>query len=151
MVYEWKVKGLHKTAAQVAGEVCERLNAEGRLTAADLVEESRPKNAPLHDEFEWDNKLAADEWRKHQARNIINAIVVVNKTPEATPVRAFFQVTAPSKYEAIQTIIKTPDMYDVLLRRALGEMSAFRDKYKQLKELDGVFAEIDKLTEGDKL
>lgn len=146
MVYQWKINGLHKTAAQTAGEVCERLNAEGRLTPTDLVEDSRPEDAPLHSEFEWNDDVAAEHWRMHQARNIINAIVVVNEAPEPTQVRAFFQVTSPSRYESVQTIIRRPDMYDTLLRRALSELSAFKDKYKQIKELNAVFAEIEKAT-----
>lgn len=146
MVYQWKINGLHKTAAQTAGEVCERLNAEGRLTPTDLVEDSRPEDAPLHSEFEWDDDVAAEHWRMHQARNIINAIVVVNEAPEPTQVRAFFQVTSPSRYESVQTIIRRPDMYDTLLHRALSELSAFKDKYKQIKELNAVFAEIEKAT-----
>lgn len=151
MVYQWKVNGLHKTAAQTAGEVCERLNAEGRLTPTDLVEDSRPEDAPLHSEFEWNDDVAAEHWRMHQARNIINAIVVVNEAPEPTQVRAFFQVSPPSsQYEPIQTIITRPDMYDMLLRRALSELSAFKDKYKQIKELKRVFAEIEKATKENK-
>lgn len=150
MVYQWKINGLHKTAAQTAGEVCERLNAEGRLTPTDLVEDSRPDDAPLHSEFEWNDDVAAEHWRMHQARNIINAIVVVNEAPEPTQVRAFFQVTSPSRYESVQTIIRRPDMYDTLLRRALSELSAFKDKYKQIKELNAVFAEIEKATKENK-
>ena len=47
-------------SAQVAGEVCERLEARGRLTPSDLVDESRAEDAPLHGMFTWDDSKRID-------------------------------------------------------------------------------------------
>lgn len=144
MVYQWKINGLHKVDAQTAGECCERLNKEGRLTAADLVEESRPEDAPLHAEFEWDDSIAAEEWRKEQARTIIRSIVVSDK-PEEEPVRAYFKIESATHYETVQTIISKPDSYSLLLKQALGELAAFQRKYRKLKELEPVFKTFEQL------
>lgn len=144
MVYQWKMSGLHKVSAQTAGEVCEQLDAEGRLTAEALVEASRPEDAPLHKEFEWNDSVAAEEWRKQQARMIINALVVC-AAPSAEPVRAYFKVSAAPKYESLQAIVTTPDKYSQLLKQALGELAAFQRKYRSLKELDPVFAAFEQL------
>lgn len=144
MVYKWKINGLHKVEAQTAGEFCEKLRTEGRLTAADLVEASRPEDAPLHSEFEWDDSAAAEEWRKQQARVIISSIVV-SETTTAEPVRAYFKIESTPRYESIQTIISTPDSYTLLLRQAMSELAAFQRKYRQLKELDPVFKTFEQM------
>lgn len=77
MVYEWKdlasVRNI-KADAQVAGEVCEELEREGRLTPENLVEVSKDENAPLHNEFEWNDATAAKKYRRSQAQFIIKCL-----------------------------------------------------------------------------
>ena len=106
MVYEFKAGAHIKANAQVAGEMCEKLAAEGRLTAADLVEENRPETAPLHNAFEWNNEAAAENWRLHQARHIIGSLIV--KREEKEPVRAYFKIErTDTKYTHINAILKS--------------------------------------------
>lgn len=145
--YTWKTGSyLGKVSAQTAGEICEQLESEGRLTAEALVEASRPKDAPLHDAFEWDNRKAAAEWRKQQARNIINSIQIV--VQEAEPVRAFFNIERKApEYLSIATICREPGNYQALLRQATAELRAFRRKYNQIEELNSIFAMIDRIQE----
>lgn len=47
------------------------------LYASDVVESARPEDSPLHGEFEWNDKKAGHEYRLHQARKLIRAVVVV--------------------------------------------------------------------------
>lgn len=150
MVYTWKEGTRHKVDPNIAGAVCAKMEAAGTLTAGNLVEASRPKTAPLHSEFEWNNTKAADEWRKHQARNIINGLVIVTEpeTP-AQGVRAFFKIVADEpNYESVVTIVKQEDKYEALKQAALRELIAVQRKYKQISELEKVFAAIDELTGG---
>lgn len=49
----------------------------GELTASLVVDEARPKNAPLHPFFEWDDKAAAEEFRLTQARAMIRRVTFV--------------------------------------------------------------------------
>lgn len=136
MVYEWKSGSRHKVSAQVAGEVCSRLESEGRLNACELVDESRPEDAPMHNEFEWDDSIAGEEWRRHQARNIINTIIVVPEVEERPVQRAFFKVESQSRnYESINVIIQQEDKYKKLLAQAKRDFESYKDKYITLKEL----------------
>lgn len=145
MVFKWKSGSYHKVSAQTAGEVCKALEEEGRLTAGDLVEESRPEDAPLHEEFEWDDTVAAEEYRKSQARHIINHIVEV-VSPEVVPTRAFFNIVQKeANYESVRTIIADEDKRKALLNKALAELHAFEMKYSSLVELTEVFDAIDNL------
>lgn len=150
MAYKWK-PGYHaRVSAQVAGDVCADLEQNGELSAANLVEVSRPEDAPLHGAFDWNDAIAGENWRKHQARCIIQSIVVVSDADNSTasdPVRAFFciQTTEPN-YESINAIVKQPDKYADLLRTAIKELQAFSKKYKKLKELSAFCESIDQLT-----
>lgn len=87
----------------------------------------------------------AEEFRKHQARNVINSVVEVI-SPEITPTRAFFNITLSEKnYENIRTIISDEDKRQALLSKALAELHAFELKYSALVELTEVFDAIDNL------
>ena len=145
MQYSFK-PGSHITVnAQVAGEMCERLAAENRLTARDLLDENRPEDAPLHGAFEWDDSVAAEAYREGQARHIINCLQIV-EAEKKEPVRAFFNIVqAQREYHHIETILKDEQSTSALLQTALKELDAFRKKYRQLSELAPVFDALDQI------
>ncbi len=146
MTYQWKVAGFHKVSADVAGAVCEKLEAEGNLTAKALVDASRPEDAPLHSEFEWSDDVAAEKWREQQGRLIINQLTVVFDNQE--PVRKFFNIEkATPTYSSIDVILKNEDTKEQLLQLALKELNAFKRKYSQLTELSKLFDAISEAEE----
>lgn len=143
--YQWKSGSRIRADAQASGELMERLAAsEEGLTAKTLLEANKPKSAPLHDYYEWNDVVAAEEWRLHQSRNAINSIIRcdVKSTDEIgdeQPVRAFFITTESNCYDSIQAIVQDEDKYSVLLRQAYAELTAFQRKYEALKELTPIF------------
>ena len=150
--YEWREGSQHKVSAQVAGEVCAGLEQDGRLTAKDLVEVSKPEDAPLHDEFEWNDTEAAVQYRLAQARNVINSIRIVrgddDDEREVGNVRAFFTLKRDEpQYESIQIILNDEEKYNELMKVAIRELMAFEKKYAKIKELGNVFDEIDSLVQ----
>lgn len=146
MVYEWKSGTRVNANAQVAGEMCARLEKDGRLTAKDLLDENRPSDAPLHECFEWNDTKAAEKFRETQARHIINSLVI--KVENREPVRAYFKVeTQERQYRSIEAIIKTEDSYGKLLASAISELGYFRKKYESIVELADVFKAIDAVIE----
>jgi len=54
--------------AQKVGEAIAEIAARhgGQLTEQGILEAAKDPSSPLHDYFEWDDKKAAAEWRKHQ-------------------------------------------------------------------------------------
>lgn len=141
MTYKWKEGSQHKVSAQIAGEVCAELEERGELNAQNLVDVSRPEDAPLHDEFEWDDDVAAELYRKTQAGSIIRHLAV--NTESKAPVRAFFNLEIRSnQFESIQAIIREEDKYSKLLKQALNELEAFQRKYQILTELQEIFDAI---------
>ena len=149
MVYSWKEGTRYKTDPNIAGAVCAKMELAGTLTASNLVEASRPKDAPLHKEFEWNNTKAAEEWRKHQARNIIHSLVLVTEPgTDSESVRAFFKIeTRSNNYESIVAIVRDENKYESLKAAALRELKVFQRKYHTISELGKVFAAIDELEE----
>ena len=149
MAYAWK-KGYHaRVSAQAAAEVCSDLEVQDALSSENLVEVSRPKSAPLHGAFDWDDAVAGENWRKFQAGTIIRSLVIVSETDDgvpAEPVRAFFSIklTEPN-YESLHVIIRDQDKYADLLKTAIRELQAFSRKYRTLKELAPVTEAIDQL------
>lgn len=138
MVYQWKPGARIRADAQEAGEVLNRLELEGRLSAKGLLDESRPENAPLHKEFEWNDGVAAENWREHQARHIIGSILVIPEKSE--PVRGFFKIErSGNRYESIQTILESRDKTNLLLEEAFKELSRIEMKYKTLDLLQRVW------------
>lgn len=136
MVYEWKSNSRIKAKPEKAAAVFEELERKGELTPAMVVEVSRPKNAPLHGEFQWVDKIAAEEYRKIQAQHLIMCLVVRDETDEveSRPVRAFFPVEEGGGYTHITRIISDEDMHQVLLDKAAKELEAVQRKYQDLVE-----------------
>ena len=141
MVYKFKPGSRLTGDAQAAGEICAALESEGRLTAAELVEVSRPESAPLHNMFEWRDGVAAEKWREYQGRNIIHSIVVVPE--DQKPQQIYYNVTQSSPiYDSIKTIVQSEDKYALLKRRAAQELVAFQNRYSTILELSNVFDAI---------
>lgn len=116
-----------------------------------VVDESREEDAPLHPVFEWNDKKAAESYRIVQAGSLIrNVTVKVEEAPRMEPVRAFVNVAPVGKRKGVFVSIKNAmddaDSREIVLARALAELEKFKEKYKGLRELADVFAEIDRLT-----
>ena len=145
--YVWK-SGTHiKANAQQAGEQFEMLEMSGGLTPEKVVEANRDDTACLHNEFEWDDVIAANEHRLNQARYLIRSIAFkVEKAEDeiAEPVRAYFKmgsVEEPAYYSTVK-IMSDDDMRKELLQTALRELKAFEKKYQLLTELQPVFEAV---------
>lgn len=117
----------------------------------ELVEASRPEDAPLHDEFEWNDTVAAQKWREQTGRVMIASIVVTPDVEESSqPVRAFFNIERGThEYIPTEIIFSDEAKKQRLLDIAKRELFAFEAKYKTLTELDAVFKAIDALKEDE--
>ena len=154
MIYKWKLDGLYSVPAQAAGEELERIYQErGKLEASDIVDASRPETAVLHPCFEWVDAVAAEKWREQQARGICNCIITVKERKDKEPVavRAFFHTQG--SYHPTPVIIQEMDKYNDLLRSALRDLVAIREKFSMLsdrEELRSIFSAIDAAAAGNK-
>lgn len=150
MVYSWQ-NYAYKVPAQKVGEALEQLEEkEGTLTVDNIVKAASSKKSVLHPLFEWDDKVAAAEYRKTQAGNVLRCLVVKDEESDREPHRAFVAITSKGVAQKgvfinIQSALEDEETRDIVLSNALLELKAFQKKYKDLSELAAVFAEIDKI------
>lgn len=134
--YSWNRGGFRfkQIDANVAGEALTKLHERnGALKPQVVVSEARKKNSPLHEAFEWDDKLAANTFRLDQAREMIRALSICVECPEGAPriVHAFVHVPAAEdedpKYLTIAALKAQPADY----ARALNYMLVMLEKLEQ--------------------
>lgn len=123
--------------AQDAGEELERINDKyGQTTASNVVDESRPEEAVLHEAFEWDDEVAAEEHRKTQARSLIKTVRVIH--PEKGEQPAFVHVSVLKAYVPAQRVIEEPELMK----------SAKDGAIRRLHEAEKHLNELNRLTDG---
>lgn len=141
-----------KVKAEIAHRELEKLREKnGSLTAGLVLLEASKARSPLHKAFEWDNGIAAEEYRLEQARRMLRSIEITYVELPKTPLRQYEIVTQPAKndtperkvYEPVEKIMKDPVLRDELLGRAIRDAISYRKKYHALSELSQVFAELD--------
>jgi hypothetical protein len=149
-----------KAKPQVVGEVCWELEKKGQLTPQNLVEVSKPKNAPLHNEFQWNDKVAAKMYRETRAMYLIRSVAVEVKelpktitqidlelTVKEPTVRFFHAVVRDGNFDSIETVAADEEKRNVLLNQCLKDMEAFKEKYYILRSvLPELFDVIERIT-----
>lgn len=77
MVYkmEWKEGTRIKADAEKIGKELKTLGTE--LTTANIVEKARDDTTELYKCFEWNDKEAAVEYRKEQARHLLRSLIII--------------------------------------------------------------------------
>lgn len=150
MIYKWKEGARLPVSvdAQKAGEELERIRTKhnGRLEPEWVVHNAKSPRNPLHDLFEWDDNVAAQNYRVDQARQVIRSVeVVVEEAPELKPTRAFVSVVQERSraYTSVSHAMSDEDLRKQVLVQAFMELEAWRKRYAELIELAGVFAAID--------
>jgi len=121
----------------------------GMLLPAIIVEYAKNRKTVLHSCFTWDDTEAAQQWRLHQARMLIRVIVTVLPNDDETEFRAFVSLKndrySHLGYRPMISVLEDEDLKNQMLEEALVEMIVFKEKYKNLRELVGVFDEMEKI------
>lgn len=121
---------------------------DGVIEPRRVVDAARDPDSPLHDCFTWDDTVAGERYRLDQARRLIRVYVVKLLPGDVPPVRAFVSLTTDRKagggYRALVDVLNDEALYAQMLEDALDEMNSFKVKYGRIKELQTVFAEVEK-------
>lgn len=133
---------------EIVGFIKRLADRDGLILPERVVEAARPKTSPIHDQFEWDDSIAAQKYRLIQASDLIRVSVEVidcggNRDP--VMVRAFTSLTTDrggeaGSYRATVSVLSDAEMRKQMLSDALAELAAFERKYAMLKELADVFS-----------
>jgi len=141
-----------KEKAEEVGQELERIKDQnaGQLRPDDVVSSAKDKKHPLHPYFDWKDGSAAEKWRKHQARLLINHVQITYEINEIEEVRPAFisirHVEDPESrpaYIDMLTVSKEEDFRKQALQDAMGQLRHWREKYKWLSELGTLIHRID--------
>ncbi len=117
----------------------------GLVRPAHVIEAAQDAASPLHGEFVWNNKKAADEYRLWQARKLLAQYWIVEPM-SGEPIRLMLSLNSdrPAKagYRFSEKVLADPDQRAEWLQMALDDLSAWQRQYGALKELAVVFNAI---------
>ena len=136
----------------------ERARRGGRMSAEDVLGVAQSEDSAIHPEFEWDDGVAAFEYRLTQARHLTRSLVVV---VEDRPTRAYesipLKVASPAEvtpetgnenvYVSVQDVRSKPEWNECVLQRFRSEINALQKRYQTVQELSAVFSAIDEALE----
>lgn len=147
--YSYRPGFSFKVPAQVVGETLSKIAEDGEVTSQALLDASRDADAPTHGLFEWDDSVAANRYRLHQATCVINAVEVhiVTKSGNELSQAAFVNVckkepARTGSFVPIEVAMSDGEMRSKLMDNALCELKAFRRKYSRLSELSVDFGHL---------
>lgn len=139
--WEKGFESFHKADAQ---KVAEEIMAIGEsATPQQIVDKAKDARSELHRCFTWDNNIAADKWRLHEARTLVCHLVIQTEDEdEEVPEVRFFHRIDGGGYKQLTRIFRREDEYQALLRQAYADLAALKQKYRNLQELDWLWDQI---------
>ena len=163
-VKKYKVSGIKLAVKpEVAGKHLMRLYKRNKkeLTPQVVVDDAKHPESPLHPCFEWNNRKAADKFRLHQARHIINCVVIerqsqedeepieykafinIQKNADNEFVNTYMNNKGTSYYMSIDDAMDDPETREYTLDMAKRELFIFRKKYRSIQKLEKLFLFIE--------
>jgi hypothetical protein len=134
----------------------------GKITAEIVLKHAENKNSPLHNYFQWEDTIAANEYRKIQAAGLIRRIKVQYHVTEdkCVTVRAWHNVQIEtviphrndenvteteehSAYVSLDQVMNSSKYRAQLLAQCKIDIGAFKRKYAALNEVASIIAAMD--------
>lgn len=104
----------------------------GRLTPEAVIEDARSPKSPLHDQFEWDDSVAAQHWRTEQARQLIRSVTVQITTDTRTYTTPHYvrdpEAGSAQGYIAVAKLKTSKDLAREALRAELVQAEALFER-----------------------
>ncbi len=139
-------------SAEIVGSEIERITErDGVVKTTVLLDEARPYDSPLHPIPEWDDQIAAEEYRKNQIRRLVRAVRVEVQTETAgKKVDAPVVIHSPhgGGYYSPDAIKNDIDLFESALSSALAKLRSAQSAVSTLERLavekddSGLFAKI---------
>ena len=140
--YEFGVQRVYKVDANVFGEMLESMERNGaEITPRSVLDIAKNPDSPIHDDFEWDDTVAAEKYRLEQARRMIVCLKRVDAEEVQKDYKLRAVVSTPggnNVYVPLQTALGREDYKAHLLKQAKNDSEIFLAKYRKLEELSAV-------------
>ncbi len=127
---------------EIIGSELERIREKhGRLAPSIVLAEAQPEDSPLHNEFEWDDSVAAHEYRLQQARKLIRLHVTYD---EATKDLYHTYIHIPAAqgegyYQHREVLIRQRNVDDDLAaakQEAVGDLIAATRAIREIEKIE---------------
>ena len=129
---------------KVIKEIIEIKNKKG-LTAETIIEKATNKKNPLHSFFDWKDTEAAQKWRLHQARLLINEIkVIVEDKQYYAFENVNVSVSNKKEYVSREEILTNEDLRQQIVQRVFQQLVYWKEQYESYKEFSNIVIEIEK-------
>jgi hypothetical protein len=107
----------------------------------------RHPRSELYAALEWDDSVAAEQYRIQQVRSLI-AIFIEPTHQTRQFVSLSIDRVEGGGYRRIESVMNTPTLRQTLLEDALHEFSRAKEKYAMLEELDRVWVAVSQVRPG---
>ena len=118
----------------------------GELTPEAVVHAATPVEHPLHERFEWDDRVAGHKYRVGQAAELIRSVRIkfVRPSGESGSVRGLIRDPSANRpvYDETDSVLSDPVAREVVLAQMRREWAAFQQRYSMFEE----FADMVRLT-----
>lgn len=141
--------GFNDETAQEIGDWLHRIS-QGPNDSIDtdtVLKEGADPDSPIHDQIEWDDRIAGREYRKQQVRCIINHLIVVEcKNGGEAEIKAWHNVyidknDAEEKervYVPLATVRTNANAREQVVAYALRQLNHWKSQYEQFRHLSPV-------------
>jgi hypothetical protein len=131
-----KTKGQRMSSHKIRQRVLAEMEKDGRITPRRLVDAARNETHPLHKDFIWDDRTAAEKHRLDRAREIIQSVRVI-VTTDTQRISSVGYVRDPSVgphaqgYVSVARLQTDSDMAYEALQHEAGRIAALVERARQ--------------------
>ena len=121
----------------------------GQITPQEVVDAAEDIQSPIHDYFEWDDKIAGVKYRRYQARGLINHFIVEHTKHQ----KLFHSIEVPivkdgiTKIERVymtqEHVLSVADYRQQTLNYAIKQIKHWDEQYETFKELSRIHEAIE--------
>jgi len=160
MMVEYKLT--EKFNQSVIDELLEIQKSKG-LTPEEIVESAKSKKSSLHNLFDWEDSVASEKWRLHQARVLVNEVRVVIEEKEYYAFEnVSIRIESSKKdgkessieyireYKPVVEILSNESLRKQIINSALNHLSYWEkqnEKYSELQPIISVAQKVRKQIE----
>jgi hypothetical protein len=135
-----RIKNAKDVDANVIGHALNRIAEEngGRLTPRAGVDAARKRTNPIHRHLEWDDRVAAEGYRRDQISELIRIIVRDDPDDDDVPARRYFHSIHDADgtaYRTVDEILKSRDLQLALLQQAEKDLQSWERRYAELADI----------------
>jgi len=126
-----------KANAEVLGRELLRLSKiTAELKPKHVLDAAKDPKNPLHRHITWDDQVAADRYRRDEARSIIRCVDIRDDQLDVPAHRMFFSIADKGRaYRRLDEILDSRHLQTLLLEQAEKDLRNAEERVRELKDV----------------